>query len=720
MNHTGDSSTLVLLKGWQKSLGIMVWAIAVLMVMVMKLYALWAFHDYLNVCIVPVTGTWNAQYSGLHLLVLPGESAPNIQDGDLLVAINKMPLTAPITFVNQAVLPLYGACQTPVSASVRRVTEDETRVIELFHTVSANSSMRYAEATGQNRAALVLLWMFLEALWQIIPSVVAISVAWRRRDQGMALFLSVNVLALFMRSGVLEQLRFYPSYEHVMLIFISIQSTLLALMILTFPTGRFQPKIFSLVYLIVYGVFVLNRFVRAVPVSPFQDFIFDACLILGTLAVQAYRYNNYYSVPQRQQTKWVVALLGLGMIGYMMMFFSIYIFQFNDDIVLLLFNTVGRSMAVIGMIGLTISTINYRLYNADVVLNRNMVYGSLAGIFILISFIAFLLIQVVVPNQNVRIIAIIGGGLAFAAIFQSARKRVQRFVDTRFFRLRQDLETLKHARMSKAQPSLGQGAFTGKTLNQLKLFDVLGVGGMGEVYHGQLGVQKLAVKVVPPSIADNPQVVERFAQEMMILSRISHPNVVHLIDMGKANGSPYFAMEYVVGQPLNVYIKMQGALPLDQARLILKDIAAALDYVHSLGIVHRDIKPANIILQEMRAILIDFGLAFAPKESKQTNGEMIGTLEYASPEQITAAMEVGPRADIYALGVVAYEMLTGKTPFTGNVPQVLFAHLNQPPTNPCFVQDALPSFVGATVLRALSKKPEDRFDSAGAFVAALG
>jgi Protein kinase domain len=719
MTYVENSSTLNLLSKRKRKFLVLAWGGVIALIVASKAYTVWAFYQYLTFCIVPVEGVWNSQESGMKLSLLPGQTVPGVQNGDLLIAIDNKPLPRRLAYTKNIYTPLYGPCQSPVALTIMR--DGQSYTVATNHTVLADSSMRYAQENGQNQSSLVLLWVSLETLWMLSHTIICLWVGWNRRDQGMALFTSMAMMLILTRAGVFEQLRFYPPYEMPMHVLIAFQTAMMSFL-LVFPTGRLQPRFFSMAYLVVYAFFILNRFIPVVDFLNRNYYAIDVLFLVVALLVQVYRYQNYYSLPQRQQTKWVIALVGPTILGYTLLFALAYLFQLNNDVSLLLTNTFGRSFAVIGLVGVLIGVIGYRLYNADLVLNRNIVYGGLAIAFSAIFFVFSLIAQIFLPNSYARLIAFIGGALLFATIFQPARKTIQAFVDKRFFRLRQDLQTLeaKNAQRQMERPSLGKGTFTGKTLNQVHLLDVLGVGGMGEVYHGQLGIQKLAVKVIPPAMIDKPEVIGRFQQEMNILGDISHPNVVHLIDKGNANGTPYFAMEYVTGQTLSHYLDQYNALPLNQTRLILKDIAAALDYVHSLGIIHRDVKPANIILQDIRAILIDFGLAISLKKDELQNAEVIGTLDYAAPEQILSTGKITQQADVYALGAVAYKMLTGHPPFKGNVSQIVFAHLNQPAQNPCALAPDLPGPAGVAILRALAKQPEERFTSAGEFVAALG
>ncbi|MFN8376712.1 MAG: serine/threonine-protein kinase, partial [Anaerolineae bacterium] len=181
---------------------------------------------------------------------------------------------------------------------------------------------------------------------------------------------------------------------------------------------------------------------------------------------------------------------------------------------------------------------------------------------------------------------------------------------------------------------------------------------------------------------------------------------------------------YIDGLGLNEYLKQQGVLSLAETRAMLHEIASALDYAHERGLVHRDIKPSNVMLRANgpvpHAVLMDFGIAkLRDSQTRYTGSGAIGTIDYMAPEQILAAREVDHRADVYALGVMTFEMLTGRHPFEGGPAQVMFAHLQQPAPDARSLKPDLPDAPAQALLRALAKDPAERFASAGAFVQSL-
>jgi serine/threonine protein kinase len=193
----------------------------------------------------------------------------------------------------------------------------------------------------------------------------------------------------------------------------------------------------------------------------------------------------------------------------------------------------------------------------------------------------------------------------------------------------------------------------------------------------------------------------------------------------------YMVMEYIAGKDLAHLMKESGAMPLSQTLPFLHDVASALDYAHAQGLVHRDIKPSNVMLDPLkdvseaassfRAVLSDFGIVrLTGGGAGMTKTAMMGTLDYMAPEQIRSAGDVDGRADVYALGVMAYQMLTGQLPFASeNAGAVLIAHLQQPAPDPRLLAPDLTAEAGQALQRALAKRPEDRFQTAGEFVRAL-
>jgi ABC-type branched-subunit amino acid transport system substrate-binding protein/predicted Ser/Thr protein kinase len=263
----------------------------------------------------------------------------------------------------------------------------------------------------------------------------------------------------------------------------------------------------------------------------------------------------------------------------------------------------------------------------------------------------------------------------------------------------------------------------GKQLGKYKIDAILGKGGMGMVYRGYdpLLDRKVAIKVLAPHLVWEEGFVERFLREARAAARIKHPNIVTVYDVGQEQDQFYFVMEYLEGQTLGEYIRQRGALPPKEVLAIMRPLADALDYAHHHGLVHRDIKPGNIMIGSgQRVTLTDFGIARAAEETRLTStGMIMGTPEYMSPEQAWGD-EVGPQTDLYSLAVVAYEMLSGRVPFSGTTPHaVLYKQIHEPPPPLRDSRPELPVGLEAVLARALDKAPDKRYATAKDFVLEL-
>src|SRR5579859_2679786 len=273
----------------------------------------------------------------------------------------------------------------------------------------------------------------------------------------------------------------------------------------------------------------------------------------------------------------------------------------------------------------------------------------------------------------------------------------------------------------------GMGTGTrGQPLGQYELVDLLGKGGMASVFRAwQPGLERwVAVKVLRAELAADANFVRRFQNEARIQAQLSHQHVVPIYEVGQAEGTYYIAMRYVPNGTLGELIQRTGPLPLERALRLLAQIADALDYAHGQGVVHRDMKPGNVLLDADDWVSLgDFGIARASEATTRLTqvGVVAGTAAYMAPEQARGEPDTGYRADLYALGVVAYEMLAGRVPFTASTDvAVLHAHIYDPPPPLAMLRPDLPPHVDAALQVMLAKDPQQRFDSARAFVAALG
>ena len=251
----------------------------------------------------------------------------------------------------------------------------------------------------------------------------------------------------------------------------------------------------------------------------------------------------------------------------------------------------------------------------------------------------------------------------------------------------------------------------------------LGSGGMADVYLAEdeeLG-RRVAIKILNDKYAPDDQFVERFRREAKNAAGLSHPNIVSIYDRGEAEGTYYIAMEYLDGRSLKELVVARGPLPIPDAIAATRQVLGALRFAHRKGVVHRDIKPHNVMADaDGRLKVTDFGIARAGVSQMTEAGSIIGTAQYLSPEQARGA-PVDQRSDLYSMGIVLYEMLTGQVPFTGESPvEIAMKHLSDPPRPPSLLRPDIPPDLDMVVLRALAKNPEDRFQTAEEMDAELG
>jgi len=263
---------------------------------------------------------------------------------------------------------------------------------------------------------------------------------------------------------------------------------------------------------------------------------------------------------------------------------------------------------------------------------------------------------------------------------------------------------------------------TGDSIAEYEIGGLAGRGGMGEVYRAldtRLG-RRVALKLLAPRLSDDESFRERMLRESRIAASLDHPNVVPIYEAGEADGRLFIAMRYVEGTDLKSLLRREGALEPVRALAVATQVADALDAAHALGLVHRDVKPSNVLLDQQggreHVYLADFGLTQSVTDRGPTDGQLLGTADYVAPEQIRGD-EVDGRSDVYALGCLLFEALTGSVPYSGQSDvAVLYAHLEAEPPSASERNPRLPPAIDAVLARAMAKDPDERQTTCRALV----
>jgi serine/threonine-protein kinase len=273
--------------------------------------------------------------------------------------------------------------------------------------------------------------------------------------------------------------------------------------------------------------------------------------------------------------------------------------------------------------------------------------------------------------------------------------------------------------MSSSQPKVPQ------SIGKYRIDGVLGTGAMGVVYRGfdEAIEREVAVKTIRPDLLSDEDAAswrERFAREVRTAARCIHPNVVTIFDFGEQGGVPYIAMEYCPSRPLSDFLVSKRAFDVKSALYVASQVLAALEAAHGQGVVHRDVKPGNILLLDAGNVKVtDFGIARVESSTMTAHGSMVGTPSYMSPEQFLGG-EIDFRSDLFSTAIVAYEMLVGGRPFSGNnSAEIMYRVMNDDPPPISAANPDVPPGVERAILRGLAKEPGERHESAVAFAAAL-
>jgi tRNA A-37 threonylcarbamoyl transferase component Bud32 len=517
-----------------------------------------------------------------------------------------------------------------------------------------------------------------------------------------------------------------------------------------FPDGRIQKRWMLYVVSIWFVWLIISVFWVSFPLNIFDRggaatlrYLLSLLAVLSTgIYAQVYRYRTTHNPVKRQQLKWIVFGVAIGILTGIGVNLFLTFFELAKPSAgtYLIVDMVTQTLSVVAQftvpVAVVFSILKYRLYDIELVINRSIIYGLLT--VILVAVFGILLFglqaayQTITHQANPPTIAVVVSTIAVSSIFQPTRKVLRRFVNHRIYGMDVDFEEIER-RNEKIEQVAQLPSHAVTNVGGYKNLELIARGGMGEVYkarHPSLN-RTVAIKVLSNFFKDDPAFNKRFAREAKTMAQLRHPNIITIHDFGDQGGLPYIVMEYLTGETLSQIIATQERLTLEEGLPLLQDLASALDYAHGQGVIHRDIKPSNVIIEPIttliagrtqRAILMDFGIArFITENTILTgSGDVMGTADYISPEQIHGITELDSRTDQYSFAVMTYQLLTGKKPFErNNTWAMIRSHLEEPAPDPR-IHVSMPEKVAVTILRALAKKPEERFSSVGEFVTELG
>ncbi len=559
----------------------------------------------------------------------------------------------------------------------------------------------------------------------------------RRSDDWFAIFTSLFLITFGVRiTNLANSIAITPGYETSGGLILALGDIGIVLFSMLFPDGKFVPRwlkfIAPLLILSMLGIYIF-------PNAPFfwntmgrtgYLIVTTSWYTIGILA-SIHRYLHHATLAQKQQIRWAF-------IGVMGPFSWYLIFAVLKNIVPAFsgaglwasgFEIVSRLAGIFLFLMLplfvTIAIAQTRLFDIDLLINRSIVYGFLTVGLGLAFGLIFSLISVISTNihqgDQSFMVAIVFAVFA-GALFQPARKKLQRFVDRFFYHIQIDYQKTPAEVRAESETIV-----TGTTLSSYRDLKLIGRGGMAEVYSATSPTSRkaVAIKVLRAALAEDEQFRKRFMREAQVVSTLEHPNIVRMTDFGNQDDVYYIVMELLSGPDLNRLLKDEGRLSLSRTVDLLSGIASALDYAHQNGLVHRDIKPSNVMLDSStdpsRSVLTDFGIAkLTGAHTRITNTGMVGTFDYIAPEQIQASADVDGRADVYALGVMTYQMITGRLPFERpNTGALLLAHLNAPRPDAREIVHDIPRHVSFAIQQAMDKNANARYATAGDFLSML-
>ncbi len=590
----------------------------------------------------------------------------------------------------------------------------------------------------------------LVVLLAIAFSTAGLIIAWNKSDDWLALLVAFTLIGQGANAfGPLQSMATIPSFEIPVRFVIAMVLMGLPLSCYLFPDGKIQKRWMLCVVSIWFIWLMVSVFWHSFPLNLFDRggsdslrYLLSLLAVLSTgIYAQVYRYRHTTNPTKREQLKWIVFGIAVGVVTGIGVNLFLTLFEVTNPSAstFLIVDMLTQTLSVLAQftvpVAVVFSILKYHLYDIELVINRSIIYGLLTVVLAVVFGVVLFGLQAayraITGQTNPPTLAVVVATVAVSSIFQPARKGLRRFVNRRIYGMDVDFEEIK-----RREGKLEQVAYLPSqevtNVSGYKGLELIARGGMGEVYkarHPNLN-RTVAIKVLSAYFKDDPGFNRRFAREAKTMAQLRHPNIITIHDFGDQDGLPFIVMEYLIGETLSQILAKQERLSLEEGLPVLEDLASALDYAHQQGVIHRDIKPSNVIVEPIttlsanrtqRAILMDFGIArFVSENTVLTgSGDVLGTADYISPEQIHGTTELDSRTDQYSFGVMTYQMLTGKKPFErNNTWAMIRSHLEEPPPDPR-VHVPMPEHAAAAILRALSKKPEERFASVGEFVAEL-
>ena len=591
----------------------------------------------------------------------------------------------------------------------------------------------------------------LVVLLAIAFSTAGVIIAVNKSDDWLALLVAFTLIGQGANAfGPLQRMAANPSFEIPVRFVIAMVLMGLPLSCYLFPDGKLQKRWMLYVASIWFLWLMVSVFWHDFPINIFERggnktlrYLLSLLAVLSTgIYAQIYRYRHTDNPIKREQLKWIVFGIAVGILTGIGVNLFMTFFELTNPSAgtYLLVDMVTQTLSVVAQfsvpVAVVFSILKYRLYDIELVINRSLIYGSLtiilAAVFGAILFGLQAAYRAVTDQTNPPTIAVVVATIAVSSIFQPTRKVLRRFVNHRIYGMDVDFDEIKR-REDKLEQLAHLPSHAVTSVGGYKSMELIARGGMGEVYkarHPNLN-RTVAIKVLSAYFKDDPGFNRRFAREAKTMAQLRHPNIITIHDFGDQEGLPFIVMEYLTGETVSQILARQERLSLEEALPLLQDLASALDYAHQQGVIHRDIKPSNVIIEPIttltagrtqRAILMDFGIArFVSENTVLTgSGDVLGTADYISPEQVHGITELDSRTDQYSFAVMTYQILTGKKPFERNSTWAMIrSHLEEPPPDPR-IHVTMHEHVAEAILKALSKKPDERFPSVGEFVAELG